>query len=180
MSLILPHCVLDIFPTGKCINHGGEYGLENTVNFHFYRPKKSLNWPKNKITKSKLQRNCKTLSQVKFIQISYKKCLTWLVIGCIRYRKVSSRRYFELVPKNDVHYREVSAVKCPLHTRYENFTVILFVAAKSVRCREVCAIKKVCYKEVSLHKISIYSTNAKDFISNGIENKNLDLFSIFT
>ena len=53
MSLILPHCVLDIFPTGKCINHGGEYGLENTVNFHFYRPKKSLNWPKNKVTKSK-------------------------------------------------------------------------------------------------------------------------------
>ena len=74
----------------------------------------------------------------------------------------------------------MSAVKCPLHTGYENFTVILFVAVKSVRCREVCARKKVRYKEVSLYKISIYSTIAKDFVSNGIENKNLDLFPIFT
>ena len=32
-----------------------------------------------------------------------------------RYREVSSREECELGPKNDVHYREVSAIKCPLH-----------------------------------------------------------------
>ena len=43
---------LDIFATEKCVNHGGEYGLEFPSNFHFYGPEKAtLNWLKNKIKK---------------------------------------------------------------------------------------------------------------------------------
>ena len=36
-------------------------------------------------------------------------------IGRARYREVSSSVHCELRPKNNVHYREVSAIKCPLH-----------------------------------------------------------------
>ena len=39
---ILPHCALDIFATGKPVNHGGEYGLENPENFHFYGSEKAI------------------------------------------------------------------------------------------------------------------------------------------
>ena len=51
MFLSLPHITLDIFPIGKRVNHGGEYGLEIPANFHFYGPKRPLNLLKNKITK---------------------------------------------------------------------------------------------------------------------------------
>ena len=44
----------------------------------------------------------------------------------------------------------ISAIKCPLHERvcYESMTPISSVPDKSVRCREVSAIKDVRYKEV--------------------------------
>ena len=74
---------IDIFATGKHVNHGVEYGLLNTI-FHFYGPKKPLNSPKIKIIKIE-----ETLSKVKFIQISYKKSLIWPDIGRARYRRVS-------------------------------------------------------------------------------------------
>ena len=55
-------------------------------------------------------------------------------------------------PTNDVHYREVFAIKCPLHKGffYESLNVISSVPEKSVSFREVSAIKNVRYKQVSL------------------------------
>ena len=47
MFLYLPRCALDIFATGKRVNHGRDYGLEIPANFHFYRPE-PLNWLKIK------------------------------------------------------------------------------------------------------------------------------------
>ena len=41
MFLSLRHCTLNIFATGKLINHGGKYRLEIYANFHFYRPEKA-------------------------------------------------------------------------------------------------------------------------------------------
>ena len=69
LVLILVPLRIDIFATGKYVNHGAEYGMLNTI-FHFYEPKKPLNLPKNKIIKIE-----EALSKVKFIQISYKKSL---------------------------------------------------------------------------------------------------------
>ena len=83
ISILVP-LRIDIFATGKHVNHGVEYGLLNTI-FHFYGPKKPLNSPKIKIIKIE-----ETLSKVKFIQISYKKSLIWPDIGRARYRGVSS------------------------------------------------------------------------------------------
>ena len=40
MFLSLAHCALDMFATGKRVNHGGEYGLEIPCNFHFCGPEK--------------------------------------------------------------------------------------------------------------------------------------------
>ena len=84
LVLILVPLRIDIFATGKHVNHGAEYGLLNTI-FHFYGPKKPLNLPKNKIIKVE-----EALSKVKFIQISYNKSLIWPDIGRARYRGVSS------------------------------------------------------------------------------------------
>ena len=42
MLLSLPHFTLDIFATGKQVNHGGEYGLEIPADFHFYGPEKAI------------------------------------------------------------------------------------------------------------------------------------------
>ena len=47
----LPHCVLDIFVTGKRINDWSVYGLEIPVNSYFYGPEKAINWVNNKIDK---------------------------------------------------------------------------------------------------------------------------------
>ena len=33
---------IDIFATGKHVNHGGEYGLEISTIFHFHGPKKVI------------------------------------------------------------------------------------------------------------------------------------------
>ena len=54
---------------------------------------------------------------------------------------------YGLGPKNDARYREVSVL---WRFCYENLTVISSVSEKSVRCREVSAIKGVRYKGVSL------------------------------
>ena len=82
---ILVSLRIDIFATGKHVNHGVEYGLETFTIFHFYGPRKPLNSPKNKIIKIE-----ETLFKVKLIQISYKKRLIWPDIGRARYRGVSS------------------------------------------------------------------------------------------
>ena len=42
MFLSLSRCTLDIFATGKRVNHGGEYGLEIPANFSFYGPEKAI------------------------------------------------------------------------------------------------------------------------------------------
>ena len=92
--LSLPHCALEIFATGKLVDHGGEYGMEMPVNFHFYEPKKAIKLAKKRSNKNrrKLKRNRKTSCEVKCIQISDNRCIRWSVIGCIHYAEVSSRR----------------------------------------------------------------------------------------
>ena len=42
MFLSLRHCTLDVFATGKHINHGDKYRLEIHANFHFCRPEKAI------------------------------------------------------------------------------------------------------------------------------------------
>lgn len=49
MFLSLPHCAFDSFATGKRDKHGGKYGLEIPMNFHFYRLQRPLNWLKRGI-----------------------------------------------------------------------------------------------------------------------------------
>ena len=81
---ILVSLRIDIFATGRHVNHGVEYGLLNTI-FHFYGPKMPLNSPKIKVINIE-----ETLSKVKFIHLSYKKSLIWPDIGRARCRGVSS------------------------------------------------------------------------------------------
>ena len=50
-------------------------------------------------------------------------------------------------PKNDIRYK----VSATWRVCYESMTAISSVPEKSVRCREVSAIKDVRYKEVSLY-----------------------------
>ena len=42
MFLFLFYCALDIFATGKRVNHGGDYGLEIPANFYFHESKKAI------------------------------------------------------------------------------------------------------------------------------------------
>ena len=80
--------LIDIFATGKHVNHGGEY----LQCFIFMELKRPLNSRKNKIVK--IEENLNEIikhSKGKFMQISYKKSFIWPVIGCVRYREVSSR-----------------------------------------------------------------------------------------
>lgn len=42
MFLFLPYSALDIFGTGKRVNHESDYRIKILVNFHFYGPKKAL------------------------------------------------------------------------------------------------------------------------------------------
>ena len=49
MFLSLPHCAFDSFATGKRDKHGGKYGLEIPMNFHFYGLQRPLNWLKREI-----------------------------------------------------------------------------------------------------------------------------------
>ena len=49
--LSLLRCALDVFATAKCVNHGGEYGLEISAIFLFYGPEKIIKLTKDEITK---------------------------------------------------------------------------------------------------------------------------------
>ena len=51
MFLSLPHCTLNIFTTGKCVNHGGEYVLEIPASFRFYEPEKAIKQAKKQNNK---------------------------------------------------------------------------------------------------------------------------------
>ena len=53
MFLSLLRSTLDVFATGKHVNHGGEYGLEIPAIFLFYGPKKIIKLAKDEITRSK-------------------------------------------------------------------------------------------------------------------------------
>lgn len=96
MFLSLPHCSLDIFGTEKCVNHGGKYKLEFPAKFRFYGSEKFIKLTK-KLNKDqrKLKGNCKTLSEVKCIQISDKTCLIWLATERVYYREVKKRFCYE-------------------------------------------------------------------------------------
>ena len=59
--------------------------------------------------------------------------------GRIRYREVSSRGQCELGLKNNVQFRDVSAIWT---FGYESLTVISPIPKKSVRCREVSTIRR--------------------------------------
>ena len=48
MFLPLPHCALDIFATGKRVNHGRQYGQEISAKFHFYGPEKTIKLARNR------------------------------------------------------------------------------------------------------------------------------------
>ena len=52
MFLSLPQCALEIFATGKRVNHGGKYGLEIPANVLFHGGEKAIKLTKkNKVTK---------------------------------------------------------------------------------------------------------------------------------
>ena len=116
----------------------------NPCEFSF--AKKAIKLTKNKITKIKeKKKNCKALSKVKCIQISYKKCLIWPFIGRVCYREVSSRWYCKLGPRNVIRYRGVRYIEVLLW----EFDRHLSVPEKSVRCREVSNIRRFhCKPEI--------------------------------
>ena len=72
--------------------------------------------------------------KVKCVQISYKNCLIWTAIGCVRFR--------------EVHCREVSALKRPLHRgfiRRVRLSFHLFFHLSSIKryaLKRMSAIKK--------------------------------------
>ena len=53
MFLSLLRCALDVFATGKGVNHGGEYGLEIPAIFLFYGPEKTIKLTTDEIIKIK-------------------------------------------------------------------------------------------------------------------------------
>ena len=81
-------------------------------------PEKAIKVAKklNNKDRRKLQQNCRTLSKVKRIQFSNKKCFLLPVI--MRDLLISSQGINELGPKNNVRYREVSTRKCPVHRSF--------------------------------------------------------------
>ena len=57
-----------------------------------------------------------------------------------------------LLPQNGVRFRELSTISvCYKEVFYETLTMIPSVLGKSVRYREVSAIKHVRYREVPLY-----------------------------
>ena len=68
MFLSFSPFALDIFVTGKRVNHVVEYGLKIPVNSRFYGRKEPIKLAKNKITYIEEYLN-KTLSKVKRIQV---------------------------------------------------------------------------------------------------------------
>ena len=145
--LSLLHYALDIFATRKYVNHRDEYGLvipTNLQSLHFHGPEKAIKLAKkyNNKDQRNLKRNCKTLSKVKCIQISCKKCLILDVFPIER----------SFLGDNVSCDLESCALKESTTKRfgYESFFAISSVPEKSVRCREVSAIKDVHYKQVLL------------------------------
>ena len=69
---------------------------------------------KPKKDRERLKQDYKTLSKVKCIQV----CLIWTVTRQVYYREVSSRGFCKVRPENDVCYREVTPLKCPLHRSF--------------------------------------------------------------
>ena len=108
--LSLSHCALNIFGTGKYVNHRDEYGLKTATylqSLHFHGPEKAIKLAKkcNNKDQRSLKRNCKTLSKVKSIQISAKRCpiLNVFIIEN------------SVLGVNVSWDRELSVIKCPLH-----------------------------------------------------------------
>ena len=108
--LSLSHCALNIFGTGKYVNHRDEYGLKTATylqSLHFHGPEKAIKLAKkyNNKDQRSLKRNCKTLSKVKSIQISAKRCpiLNVFIIES------------SVLGVNVSWDRELSVIKCPLH-----------------------------------------------------------------
>ena len=92
MFLSLPHCALDIFATGKRVNHGGQYGLEIQANFHFYVPQNTIKLvKKSNKDQRKLKQNCKTLSKVTRMQFSYNKWFIWPSTWRVYYKEIYAR-----------------------------------------------------------------------------------------
>ena len=79
--------------------------------------KRPLNWLKIKITKvgeslNGIAKQCIKLNVCK--SVTRNVLYDLLHTGCVRYRNVSSRAQWKFGPKNDVRYRELSTIKCPL------------------------------------------------------------------
>ena len=104
--------------------------------------KRPLNWLKSKITEIEENLNeTKTLSKVKCVQVSCKKCLL-LNVFIIENSVVGGNVNWD---------RQMSVIKRPLHRGFVmRVSVISSVPEKIVDCREVSAIKDVRCKEVSL------------------------------
>ena len=108
--LFLSHCLLDIFATGKHLNHRDKYGLETGTNLqslHFHGPEKAIKLAKkyNNKDQRNLKRNFKTLPKVKCIHVSCKKCLILNVLI------IES----SVLGGNVSWNKEVPFIKCPLH-----------------------------------------------------------------
>ena len=98
---------MDIFATGKHVNHRDKYGLEIATNpYIFMDLKRPLNWLKSKITEIEENLNeTKTLSKVKCVQVSCKKCLL-LNVFIIENSVVGGNVNWD---------RQMSVIKRPLH-----------------------------------------------------------------
>ena len=135
--LSLSHRLLDIFATGKHVNHRDKYGLETATNLqslHFHGPEKAIKLAKKQNNKDQrnLKSNCKILSKVKSIQISCKK---FLILDNMSIMKSS------VLGGNVSWDREVSAMKCPLHRGFEHHFMFL---------RKVLVVQRFPLKEDSL------------------------------
>ena len=103
-----------------------KYGLKIPANF--YGPEKTIKLTKKENNKDrrKLKGNCKTLSKVKCIQISYKKCLLWPLIGRVCHREVSSRGECELEPEKNVCYRDIFFRICAIELIKQTYFYFCF------------------------------------------------------
>ena len=137
MFLFLPRCTLGIFATGK----GNTSTTEVKVDWKFRLIWTFRTWKVTKLAKkwqkSKFKRNCETLSNVKCVQTSYKKCPTWPDTG----RSAMERSVLHDNVNWGLEMSAVVSTTTSLWFCYENFTFISSVPEKSARFREVSAIK---------------------------------------
>ena len=101
----LAMCTLDIFATGKCVNRGGENGLEIPSNFHFYGPEKAIKMTKklNKKDQRIKTEQRSNLSEILIQEMSYMG--STLDLSAIESSVLGSNVNW------DVRYREVSAIR---------------------------------------------------------------------